>query len=106
MTEYVTSYLASKTTSPFSDFGLIPSSYGTGYFLKFICRVPWKSRSGILLSVLERYRTKCGAKLMCLHASRIHGNIIYDSTKIGLPPMKHCRQRSVFPLAEKWNQYG
>ena len=100
----MTSYSVSKTTSPFSNFGFLASRYGTGYILKFISRVPWKPRSGMLLSVLERYRTKCGAKLVCLDASRVHANIIYDSTKIGLPPMKHCSQRSVFPGAEKWNQ--
>jgi len=100
----MTSYSVSKTTTPFSDFGFLASSYGAGYFLKIIFRVPRKSRTGILFSVLERYRTKCLAKLVCLNASRVHANIVYDSTKIGLPPMKHSRQRSVFPGAEKWNQ--
>jgi len=82
-------YALRISAGPSPDLGFYASRHKACRLLNRSPRVPGNSVSGRPLGVLDREPTEHGAKAVRLNTPRVRANLVYDLTKVRLPPVQH-----------------
>ena len=85
----MSTYALRISAGPSPDLGFFAPRYEARRFLNCSPRVPRKWVPGSPLGVLDREPTEHGAKPVRLDTPRVRANLVYNLTKVRLPPVQH-----------------